>query len=73
MWMRLQSQQAPQGEASLSRAGTRRKMGTPPVAAPSAGDAAPNAAPTSHGSRFPPIRSPGQGRVALWGLLGPQP
>eukprot|EP00969_Alexandrium_andersonii_P039922 1749447-Alexandrium_andersonii.AAC.1 len=25
------------------------------------------------GPCFPPIPSPGQGRFALWGLLGPQP
>eukprot|EP00969_Alexandrium_andersonii_P283046 12512194-Alexandrium_andersonii.AAC.1 len=31
------------------------------------------AAPKLQGPRFPPIPRPGQGRFALWGLLGPQP
>eukprot|EP00969_Alexandrium_andersonii_P142278 6290210-Alexandrium_andersonii.AAC.1 len=43
--MGLRSQQAPRGETSLSRARNRRKRGSPPVAALSAGGAARSAAP----------------------------
>eukprot|EP00969_Alexandrium_andersonii_P334650 14789196-Alexandrium_andersonii.AAC.1 len=58
---------APQGETSLPRAWNQRKTGTPSVAALGAGDA------EFHGPGFPPSPSPGQGRFALWGLLGPKP
>eukprot|EP00969_Alexandrium_andersonii_P290349 12833381-Alexandrium_andersonii.AAC.1 len=36
-------------------------------------DEAAAAAPKPQGPRFPPIPSPGRGRFALWGMLGPQP
>eukprot|EP00969_Alexandrium_andersonii_P115700 5116324-Alexandrium_andersonii.AAC.1 len=65
--MRLQSQQAPQGETPLPRAEESAKN-RDPFSCSSGRQAAPRearrprrAAPNPQGPRFPPVPSPGQG------------
>eukprot|EP00969_Alexandrium_andersonii_P176080 7785677-Alexandrium_andersonii.AAC.1 len=47
-WMRLRSQEAPEGSTSFSRACYRQKNGVPKVSALRAGGAALRAAPAAH-------------------------